>query len=236
MEWCVKASQYADLVVGYAKDFENIDLAVEYYKKAAELGNPWGMVQYMETFWRDDKCIWEYNKWKKKARKTNDPYVKWYTEVITVEEERDFRFKAVNEGNTSAMCYMWRHSRQTKEDFEFLSKSALSGHIIAQYDMGMFLHKDDIAKAYYWLKKSAEAGYIDAKEELKKEEYMLFYFRKNTRSAIFTLICIKKYLHIFPHEIPMHIILIIAHFLWDTRNEQIWDFDLKKTIKKQKLK
>jgi hypothetical protein len=243
MEWSVKASQYAEFIgehyVHFAEIFKNFELAREYYKKAAELGDPWGMVQHTRSLKFENN---EYCEWKKKALETNDPYAKWYfTDTISAEETKQLLIASAKTGNTSAMFFIRKHWEEEcseidrEECFNYLLESASRGHIRAQYAMGDYSHwENETTKAYRWFKKSA--GYDLSKRKLEQLEYTHCELKKeNTRDAIFTLICIKKYRQKILCKIPIDIIFLIVHLLWDSRGENVWDFSVIKTIKKQKM-
>jgi hypothetical protein len=225
MEWSVKGAQHAEFIQCYKSTFKEAEIAIEYYKKAAELGDSWGMIQYGNSL--EDYGSDEYREWEKNAKRVNDPYAQWYFSDDYIERER-LLFEATKTGNTSAMYLLWMrysHGRYSKNDpyFEHLQKSASLGHILAQYFTGTIWDEEkNITKAYSWFKKSKT--YKCSRIKLKNQKYANCELHENTRNAIFTLIYIKKHSFVFAKNFTMDVILIITHFLWDSRNENIWNF------------
>jgi TPR repeat protein len=227
MEWSVKGAQYADFVENSYSTFGEAKTAVEYYRKAAELGDAWGMIQYARSFnFNDD------HGYCKKAKETNDLYAQWYFSLSRYIGCECLLVEAAKTGNTAAMYLLWNlysNDLNTKKGvyFEQLQKSASQGHILAQYNMGIICEEDErnITKAYSWFKKSKT--YVNSWSRLTNRKYRNCELHENSRNAIFTLICIKKHTFVFAKDFTMDVILIITHFLWDTRNEKIWNFNLK---------
>ncbi len=245
MEWLLKGVKYcAEIPCGRVNTpstrykRENLEKALEYYEKAAALGNGCAYIQCIIIRHDDTSLVWRRGE-KRTIEKFTDSYTRWFCVDNGLSNEHGsmaekYLKQSVDEGNPIAMCqYANNYIHYTDEKWPTLiSNAAALGHLRAMHLLGCFYgdtaKRLQITTAWRWFKKAAALGYTSSEKIL--EDDLLFFrtceLHENTRFAIYTLICIRKYqtnktiLNLF----PLDIVILITKCLWKTRDNPRWEF------------
>jgi TPR repeat protein len=219
------------------------DTIKSYFKKAADLGNGKGMLEY--SFWMGDESRLV---WQKKAFDTDDISVlifcHLYGKVVPINHEIAFELSRKHELDMFIQFDLAQRQEYgiIKMDpiekkamaIEWYTKSAEQGYIRAQIRLGdMFIEKHindkpnplfNRTKAWYWYKKANKYRKVKGTFSLACFENFEQYDR--VRKSVFALIAYRQFQkqncgHL--KHLPLDIIKIIATHLWSTRLDQSWN-------------
>ena len=210
------------------------------FKKAAKLGNGWGMFEYAEYYEEN-----EINSWHKKSFESNDNYAKGmcYFSGRFVRHDNNEAFKwllkSAEENNMYGQyqvgyCYYYGNDVEMNDEeaFKWYLKSAQQGYGLSQYLVGGMLQNGEgidknILLSWKWYKKAAKQGDEDSIDSLKDEIFNNIVEHENTRKGLLCLISIHKYRKNENEKfgiIPFDVIKLIIKEIWKTKNEECWKF------------
>jgi TPR repeat protein len=125
--------------------------AFEYYKKASELGNVYAYLRVANCFYKGNG-----------VSKNIDEAFQWYQKSADIGiDDGEYMVGMLSyQGNSS-------NAPDFKRAFEYFSKAAEKGHIMAQIGLGSLFFtgkagKKDIEQSYFWFKRAADSGNIEA--------------------------------------------------------------------------
>lgn len=202
--YCRKGRSYY-VGEGVEEDYKK---AVFWYRKAAELGNPWAQnslgvcYEYGNGVEKnlDEAMAWYQKAAYKGLSRAQNNLGRYYKEGISVEKDLDkavdWYQKAAEAGNSDAQnnlgdCYC--SGRGVKKDYKkavfWYQKAAEAGNSEAQYNLGFFYEdtvvEQDDKKAVFWYQKAAENGNSNALyilgllyERMKDCKQAVYWYRK----------------------------------------------------------
>lgn len=153
---------------------------------------------------------------------------------------RDWFEKSAKQGFFHSQYWLGLHLNQSGQ-FEaavyWYRKSAEQGYVYAIIELADLLYLIiRNAAALYWFKRLREFGYEHKRyaEEYLTKYKIVFDKIESCRNSCFALITIRKYYQSMLSVLPKDIVILLAKYLWTTREEVVWVQEEEPVTKKIK--